>query len=356
MDGSLVAAMISLCLSASQVGGLCPLPGGWSKITPPAAATAYIRSQEAAQQAQARREQEAQEMAQKKAEEEAQKAAQEEAKKAEEAAQQADFDYEAIAASFPQTPLQTSSMVGQDDEKSWWFQRNETKTPPTAQNDICILDYDAYYLGDTSQKIIYLTFDEGYENGYTTQILDILKANDVQAAFFVTSSYITQQPELIKRMVAEGHVVGNHSDTHPNMSTLTEEQMAAEIENCNTAFRNLTGQDIDPFFRPPSGQYSIRSLQKTKEMGYKTIFWSLAYKDWDTSAQPGRDLAYQSTVNYVHNGAIVLLHAVSQSNTEALDDVLKTLKAEGYEFRSLYDLPECGPLLQALKQQREAQS
>ena len=130
MDGSLVAAMISLCLSASQVGGLCPLPGGWSKITPPAAATAYIRSQEAAQQAQARREQEAQEMAQKKAEEEAQKAAQEEAKKAEEAAQQADFDYEAIAASFPQTPLQTSSMVGQDDEKSWWFQRNETKTPP----------------------------------------------------------------------------------------------------------------------------------------------------------------------------------------------------------------------------------
>ena len=205
--------------------------------------------------------------------------------------------------------------------------------------DINISQYDAYYLGDTQHKVIYLTFDEGYENGYTTQILDILKANDVKAAFFVTKDYIERNPELIKRMVDEGHVVGNHSVTHSDMPDLSDEQIKSELDECAAYFKEVTGVEMPRFFRPPAGVYSIRSLEKTQQAGYKTIFWSFAYKDWETDNQPGKEEAYNMVMNNYHNGSIMLLHAVSQSNTEALDDMLKSLKQEGYTFLSLYDLP-----------------
>ena len=229
--------------------------------------------------------------------------------------------------------------VGYNDQKSWWFRRTNTNVPPTAQGEIAIQNYDAYYLGDITDKVIYLTFDEGYENGCTEKILDILKANDVKATFFVTKSYIESEPELIKRMVAEGHVVGNHSDTHPDMTTISDEQIVSEIENCAESFKALTGQEMPRFFRPPAGAYSIRTLEKTQEVGYKTIFWSFAYRDWVTDDQPGADVAYETVMNNYHNGCIMLLHAVSESNTEALDSIIKDIKAAGYSFESLENLP-----------------
>ena len=240
----------------------------------------------------------------------------------------------------PSQPTQNNPLVGYDDRKSWWFSRNNTHTPPSAQHDIAIGKYDAYYLGDTQSKTIYLTFDEGYENGYTEQILDVLKENDVQAAFFVTKSYIRDNPELIKRMAAEGHIVGNHSVTHPDMTKLTSEQMAAEINDCAAYFKEVTGKEMPRFFRPPEGVYSIHSLEETQAQGYKTIFWSFAYADWDVNKQPGKEGAYNMVMNNYHNGSIMLLHAVSQSNTEALPDIIKSLKEKGYTFMSLEDLPE----------------
>lgn len=239
----------------------------------------------------------------------------------------------------PAQPTETSSLVGYNDKKSWWFRRNSDHLPPSAQMDINISQYDAYYLGDTQHKVIYLTFDEGYENGYTTQILDILKANDVKAAFFVTKDYIERNPELIKRMVDEGHIVGNHSVTHSDMPDLSDEQIKSELDECAEYFKEVTGVEMPRFFRPPAGVYSIRSLEKTQDAGYKTIFWSFAYKDWETDNQPGKEEAYNMVMNNYHNGSIMLLHAVSQSNTEALDDMIKSLKQEGYTFLSLYDLP-----------------
>ncbi len=240
----------------------------------------------------------------------------------------------------PPQPRENGSWVGYDDRKSWWFKRNSTHTPPSAQQEIAIGQYDAYYLGDTQSKTIYLTFDEGYENGYTGQILDILKENDVQAAFFVTKSYIRDNPELIQRMVAEGHIVGNHSVSHPDMTQLTSEQMAEEINDCAAYFKEVTGQEMPKFFRPPEGVYSIHSLEATQAQGYQTIFWSFAYADWDVNNQPGKEGAYNMVMDNYHNGSIMLLHAVSQSNTEALADMIKSLKEKGYTFMSLEDLPE----------------
>lgn len=251
-----------------------------------------------------------------------------------------EFDYAAIKALMPYEPEKNNPSVGYNDKKSWWFVRNDTKTPPSAQKDINISQYGAYYLGDVSKKVIYLTFDEGYENGCTPKILDVLKENDVPAAFFVTKSYIKSDADLVKRMVAEGHVVGNHSVTHPDMTTKSDSEIADEINGCSDYFKEVTGQEMPHFFRPPEGAYSIRTLEKTKELGYKTIFWSFAYKDWLVDAQPGKQAAYDNVMKYSHNGCIMLLHAVSQSNTEALDSIIKDLKAQGYTFKSLYDLPQ----------------
>lgn len=239
----------------------------------------------------------------------------------------------------PKMPSENSSLVGYNDSKSWWFKRNSDHIPPSAQQDINITQYDAYYLGDTSKKVIYLTFDEGYENGYTTQILDVLAKNDVKAAFFVTKPYIESQPELVKRMVDEGHIVGNHSVNHYNMPEVSDENFAQELLGCAEAYENLIGEKMPLYFRPPAGVYSIRSLEKTKELGYKTIFWSYAYKDWDTKNQPSIQEAYDMALNNYHNGSIMLLHAVSQANTEALDSIINSLKERGYIFATLDELP-----------------
>ncbi|MDO6354055.1 delta-lactam-biosynthetic de-N-acetylase [Caloramator sp. CAR-1] len=200
--------------------------------------------------------------------------------------------------------------------------------------------YGAYYLGDTTNKEIYLTFDEGYENGYTSQILDILKKKNVKAAFFVTRPYINQNKELIKRMVEEGHIVGNHSSTHPSMPSKATDfnKFKKEFEDTELAFKEVTGQEMPKFFRPPMGKFSERSLYYTQKLGYKTIFWSFAHKDWLVNEQPPVEVTIERIMNRYHNGEIMLLHAVSKSNTEALETIIDKLRELGYEFKPLTEL------------------
>jgi len=201
--------------------------------------------------------------------------------------------------------------------------------------------YDAYYLGDINKKEIYLTFDEGYENGYTAKILDVLKEKNVKAAFFVTRPYILQNKELIKRMVNEGHIVANHSSTHPSMpqKAVDFEKFKREFEDTEIAFKEVTGQDMPKFFRPPMGKYSELSLYYTQKLGYKTIFWSFAHKDWLVNEQPPVETTIQRVLDRCHNGEIMLLHAVSKSNTEALPTIIDKLREMGYEFKPLTQLP-----------------
>lgn len=229
-------------------------------------------------------------------------------------------------------------------EKNWFFKPKKDGTPAEEPQDILNLinKYSAYYLGDTSKKVMYLTFDEGYENGYTSKILDILKANNVPAAFFVTTPYVNTNKDLIKRMVAEGHLVCNHTTNHPSMAEVAAKD-SSKFENeflvLEKAYEDVTGQKMPKYFRPPMGKYSELSLYYTQKLGYKTIFWSFAYSDWDPKKQPSEDYGRKIIMERSHNGAIVLLHAVSKTNTEILDGVIKEWKSKGYELQSLDKLP-----------------
>jgi peptidoglycan-N-acetylmuramic acid deacetylase len=200
-----------------------------------------------------------------------------------------------------------------------------------------IKKYDAIFVGDTTKKVVYLTFDEGYEAGYTPKILDILKENNVKAAFFVTGPYVKEHADLVKRMVEEGHIVGNHTVNHPSLPTLSDEKVKEEITKLGEMFKELTGKKMK-YFRPPKGEYSERTLYLTKSLGYRTVFWSLAMADW----QPlpgGPEESYNTVIRRLHPGAVILLHAVSKDNVIALDRIIKSVKAEGYEFKTLDDIP-----------------
>ncbi|MBU3112434.1 delta-lactam-biosynthetic de-N-acetylase [Clostridium lacusfryxellense] len=227
-------------------------------------------------------------------------------------------------------------------EYSWYFQPKNDNTPPDGPKETGNLmsKYDCYHLGDTSKKVLYLTFDEGYEAGYTTPILDILKKHNVKAAFFVVKPYITSSPDLIKRMVAEGHLVCNHSNHHPSMASIQDEaKFSKELSDVEEAFENVTHQKIAKYFRPPMGKYSELSLYYTKNLGYKTIFWSFAYMDWLKDNQPSHETAKKKIMQRTHNGGIMLLHAVSKTNAEILDDVITEWENQGYVLKSLDELP-----------------
>jgi peptidoglycan-N-acetylmuramic acid deacetylase len=198
--------------------------------------------------------------------------------------------------------------------------------------------HEAIFLGDTEQKELYLTFDNGYENGYTSQILDVLKEKKVPAAFFVTGHYIKDQPELVKRMVSEGHLVGNHSWSHPDMSQISANRMKEELEKVKQAVTELTGQQAMAYLRPPRGIFSDQVLRVSRELGYTNVFWSIAYRDWDTKQQKGSDFAYRSVMEQLHPGAVILLHAVSSDNAKALAKIIDDSRQQGYEFKSLDDM------------------
>jgi peptidoglycan-N-acetylmuramic acid deacetylase len=210
---------------------------------------------------------------------------------------------------------------------------------PAKESEEFLKDSSAYYVGDTSRKVLYLTFDEGYERGNTTIILDTLKELNVPAAFFVTKPYIQKNSVLINRMVNEGHLVCNHSTTHPSMPSIHDEnKFNMEITDVEETYKSLTNQDMPKFFRPPMGKYSKESLERTKNLGYKTVFWSFAYKDWFVNDQPSDEYAINKIKNGVHPGCIILLHAVSNTNTSILKTVLTDLNEQGYEFKSLSEL------------------
>lgn len=229
-------------------------------------------------------------------------------------------------------------------EYGWYAMGGKGSSPPTMPPEIKyqLSTYNTYFLGDTLKKEIYITFDEGYENGYTSEILDILKANNAKAAFFVTTPYIISNKDLVKRMAAEGHLVCNHTWHHKSMPILVLDKNAFEKEftSVEAAYKDVTGLSMPKIFRPPMGKYSELSLYETAKLGYKTVFWSFAYEDWLPNKQPSPSKAKQKILSRTTNGSIILLHAVSKTNTEILDSLLKDWKGLGYEFLSLNDLPK----------------
>ena len=196
--------------------------------------------------------------------------------------------------------------------------------------------YDAVYLGNTEEKVIYLTFDAGYENGCTTKILDVLKEHQVPAAFFLVGNYIEQNADLVRRMVSEGHIVGNHTMHHYDMSKISD--LAAfqkELSALEELYEDTIGSPMEKYYRPPQGTYSETNLQMAKTLGYKTVFWSLAYVDWDQNKQPSAEYAFSKLLPRTHNGAVVLLHSTSSTNAEILDELLTKWENEGYRFASI---------------------
>ena len=199
--------------------------------------------------------------------------------------------------------------------------------------------FDTVYLGDTSEKVIYLTFDAGYENGCTAKILDVLQKHQVKAAFFLVGNYIEKNEDLVRRMVKEGHIVGNHTMHHYDMSKLSDKAaFSKELTDLETLYKTATGMDMPKFYRPPQGIYSEENLRMAKELGYKTVFWSLAYVDWNNDAQPSHEQAFSKLLPRIHNGAVVLLHSTSQTNAEILDELLTKWKEMGYHFGSIEEL------------------
>jgi len=199
--------------------------------------------------------------------------------------------------------------------------------------------YNAYYVGNAQDKVIYLTFDAGYENGNTEPILDALKKHNATATFFVVGHYLESAPELVRRMVEEGHTVGNHTYHHPDMSAISDQEtFAKEMNDVAALYQQITGQEMTAFYRPPQGKYSTDNLKMAQEMGYTTFFWSLAYVDWYQDKQPTHEEAFDKLLSRIHPGAIVLLHSTSQTNGEIMDELLTKWEEMGYTFKPLSDL------------------
>lgn len=198
--------------------------------------------------------------------------------------------------------------------------------------------HGAIFLGNTESKELYLTFDNGYENGYTARILDTLRDKKVPAAFFVTGHFVKDQPELVRRMVREGHLVGNHSWSHPDLSQAGAEQIRSEMDKVRSEVAKLTDQKEMRFMRPPRGIFNGRMLGLCRELGYTGVFWSVAYKDWEVNRQQGARNAYDRVMEQLHPGAVILLHSVSRDNAEALGSIIDAARQQGYEFKSLNQL------------------
>ena len=223
---------------------------------------------------------------------------------------------------------------------SWGLSFRQEGAPPigNAGKDQ-LRQYQAAYIGNTSEKVLYLTFDAGYENGCTAKILDTLKEKQVPAAFFLVGNYIRQSPDLVRRMVAEGHTVGNHTMHHYDMSRLSDKAaFSKELTDLEALYKETTGQELPKYYRPPQGIYSEENLKMAQELGYKTLFWSLAYVDWNNDAQPTKEAAFAKLLPRTHNGAVVLLHSTSKTNAEILGELIDKWKAMGYRFGTLEEL------------------
>ena len=224
--------------------------------------------------------------------------------------------------------------------ENWGLGFGAEGTQPTGNASVQELaQYDCYYVGDAKEKVIYLTFDCGYENGNTGAILDALKKHNVPATFFVVGHYLESAPDMVKRMVEEGHTVGNHTYHHPDMSKISDQaSFAKEMNDVAALFKEVTGAEMSMYYRPPQGKYSAANLQMAKDMGYSTFFWSLAYVDWNVDAQPSHEEAFSKLTGRIHPGAIVLLHNTSKTNGEILDELLGKWEEMGYTFGKLEDI------------------
>ena len=217
--------------------------------------------------------------------------------------------------------------------------RTEGAPPVGTAGSYQLAQYDAAYLGDASKPVLYLTFDAGYENGCTEKILDVLKKHNVPAAFFLVGHYMEKNADLVRRMVAEGHTVGNHTMHHPDMSKIADkEAFSRELTELEHLYQEITGEQMPKYYRPPQGIYSEENLKMAKELGYKTVFWSLAYVDWNNDSQPTKEQAYAKLLPRVHNGAVVLLHSTSRTNGEILDELLYKWEDMGYSFAPISEL------------------
>ena len=220
---------------------------------------------------------------------------------------------------------------------SWGLSFQEEGKRPVGNASIEELaPYNAYFAKNTQEKKIYLTFDCGYENGNTPLLLDALEKHNVKATFFVVGNFIKDNPDLIKEMVKEGHIVGNHTLTHPDMSGISSmEDFKKQLGGVENLYKETTGESMTKFYRPPQGIYSTTNLSMAKELGYKTFFWSLAYVDWYQDKQPAREEAFDKLLSRIHPGAIVLLHNTSSTNGQILDELLTKWEEMGYTFGTL---------------------
>ena len=224
--------------------------------------------------------------------------------------------------------------------ENWGLGFGTEGKPPTGNASAEELKkYNAYFIGDTTQNTIYLTFDCGYENGNTEPILDALKKHDVKATFFVVGNFLETSPEIVRRMIAEGHTVGNHTYHHLDMSSISSmDAFKKETQDVENLFEQITGTPITKFYRPPQGKYNIENLKMALELGYHTFFWSLAYVDWYQDKQPTKDEAFGKLLKRIHPGAIVLLHSTSSTNAQILDELLTKWEEMGYTIKPLTEL------------------
>ena len=220
---------------------------------------------------------------------------------------------------------------------AWGLSFRTEGQPPSGPASIEQLGrYDAVYVGNPQEKVLYLTFDAGYENGHTEKILDVLKKHEVPAAFFLVGNYLEKNADLVRRMVEEGHIVGNHTMHHPDMSKLSDKAaFTKELTDLEALFKETTGKEMPKYYRPPQGIYSEENLKMAQELGYQTVFWSLAYVDWNNDAQPTAQQAFDKLLPRTHNGAVVLLHSTSATNAEILDELLTKWEQEGYTFQTI---------------------
>lgn len=244
------------------------------------------------------------------------------------------------AARFTQEYTETMSIAMQAENWGLGFGGVAEGGQPTGNATAeALKQYDAYYVGSPDQKVLYLTFDCGYENGNTGAILEALKKHNAPATFFVVGHFVESAPDMVKRMVEEGHTVGNHTYHHPDMSAISDKSaFQKEMDDVANAFKEVTGTDMAMYYRPPQGKYSTRNLQMAQQLGYSTFFWSLAYVDWNVDKQPSHEEALSKLTERVHPGAVVLLHNTSKTNGEILDELLTKWEEMGYTFGTLEEL------------------
>lgn len=252
--------------------------------------------------------------------------------------EETDGNEEAVAKPEPKARPEGFELVLESEDWGLGFGEPETQPRGNASAED-LAWYHAYYLGDDSEKVLYLTFDCGYENGNTEPILDALKKHNAPATFFVVGHFLETEPELVKRMVEEGHAVGNHTYHHLDMASISDmESFGNEVNDVAQLFQEITGKELSPYYRPPQGKCNVRNLEMAEELGYYTIFWSLAYVDWNQDNQPSHEEAFDKLTTRVHPGAVVLLHNTSNTNGEILDELLTKWEGMGYSFKPLSEL------------------